>query len=87
MFLKISHNLQENTCARISFLILKKRHWSGGFQWIFEISKNTFFLQGLEVNPEAEACNFIKKETLAQVLAEHSISMWHISIVSLYCLR
>ena len=37
MFLEISQNSQENTCARVSFLI--------------------------------KACNFIKKETLAQVLS------------------
>ena len=39
MFLKISKNLQKNTCARVSFLI----------------------------NLQAEAYNFIKKETLEQV--------------------
>ena len=39
MFLENLQNLQENTCARVSFLIKLK----------------------------AEACNFIKKETLAQV--------------------
>ena len=39
MFLEISQNSQENTCARVSFWI-KLRAW---------------------------ACNFIKKETLAQV--------------------
>ena len=41
MFLKISPNSQEDTCARVSFLIK--------FQ--------------------AEVCNFIKKETLAQVFS------------------
>ena len=41
VFLNISQNSQENTCARVSFLI----------------------------KFEAEACNFIKKETLAQVLS------------------
>ena len=41
VFLEISQNLQENTCARVSFLIK---------------------LQAL-------ACNFIKKETLAQVFS------------------
>ena len=39
VFLEISQNSQENTCARVSFLI----------------------------KLQAEACNFIKKETLAQV--------------------
>ena len=40
VFLGISQNSQENTCAKVSF-----------FQ------------------SQAEACNFIKKETLAQVLS------------------
>ena len=39
VFLKISQNSQENTCARVSFLI------------------------------KLQACNFIKKETLAQVFS------------------
>ena len=39
LFLEISQNSQENTCARVSFLI----------------------------KLQASACNFIKKETLAQV--------------------
>ena len=41
MFLEILHNTQENTCARVSFLIQIQAH----------------------------ACNFIKKETLAQVFS------------------
>ena len=41
MFLEISQNSQENTCARVSFLI----------------------------NLQASDCNFIKKETLAQVFS------------------
>ena len=41
MFLEISQNSQENTCARLSFLI----------------------------KLQAEACNFIKKETLIQVFS------------------
>ena len=41
MFLEISQNSQENTCARVSF------------------SKKL----------QAETCNFIKKETLAQVFS------------------
>ena len=40
VFLKISHNSQENTCTRVSFLI-----------------------------KETEACNFIKRETMAQVFS------------------
>ena len=41
VFLKISQNLLENTCVRVSFL----------------------------VKLQAEACNFIKYETLAQVFS------------------
>ena len=41
VFLEILQNSQENTCARVSFLI----------------------------KLQAEACNFIKKETLAQVFS------------------
>ena len=41
LFLKISQNSQEKTCARVSFLI----------------------------RLQVEACNFIKKETLAQVFS------------------
>ena len=47
VFLKILQNWQENTCARVSFLI----------------------------NLQASACNFIKKETLAQV---SSCKFWEI---------
>ena len=53
VFLEISQNSQENTCARVSFLIklqvapaalLKKRLWHRRFLANFcEISKNTFF--------------------------------------------
>ena len=48
MFLEISQNSQENTEARVSFLIKK----------------------------QAEACNFIKKETLTQVF---SCKFWEVS--------
>ena len=49
VFLEILQNLQENTCVRVSFLIvtclrpatlLKKRLWTGIF--LCEISKNIF---------------------------------------------
>ena len=48
MFLEISQNSQENTCARVSDLI-KLQAWP----------KETL----------AQACNFIKLETLAQVFS------------------
>ena len=48
LFLKIFQSSQENTCARVSFLI----------------------------KLQAEACNFIKKETLVQVF---SCEFWEIS--------
>ena len=44
VFLEISQNSQENTCARVSFLIKLQAS-------------------------RTQACNFIKKETLAQVLS------------------
>ena len=50
VFLEISHNSQENTCARVSFLIklacnfIKKDSLTQVFSCEFcEISKNTFF--------------------------------------------
>ena len=43
VFLEISQNSQENTCAEVSFLI--------------------------KLQASASACNFIKKETLTQVLS------------------
>ena len=48
MFLEISQNSHENTCARASFLIklLKKETLAQVFfSEFFDISKNTFFLQ------------------------------------------
>ena len=50
MFLEISENLQESTCARVSFLI--------------------------KLQAEAEACNFINKETLAQVFSCEFCDIW-----------
>ena len=57
VFLKISQNLQENTCARVSFLIklqasvchfIKKETLALLFSCeFFEISKNTFFREHL----------------------------------------
>ena len=54
MFLEISQNSQENTCARASFLIklacnfLKKEALAQVFSCEFrEISKNTFFIEHL----------------------------------------
>ena len=50
-FLVISQNLQENSCARVSFLMLqtwglqfhlKRDSFIDAFLWICEISKNTF---------------------------------------------
>ena len=38
VFLEILQNSQENTCARVSFFLKKKRLWHN----FCEISKNTF---------------------------------------------
>ena len=51
--LKVSQNSQENTCAKVSFLI--KLH-ALGYNFI---KKETL----------AQACNFIEKEALAQVFS------------------
>ena len=58
MFFEISHNSQENTCVRVSFLIklqaeacniIKKEALAQVFSCeIFEISKNTFFTEHLQ---------------------------------------
>ena len=58
MFLEISQNSQENTCAGDSFLIklqapvlqlMKKESLAQLFSWEFcEISKNTFFTEHLQ---------------------------------------
>ena len=52
MFLEISQNLQENTCARVPFLVkfnfIKKETLVQVFSSEFcEISKNTFFTEHL----------------------------------------
>ena len=55
LFLEISKNSQENTCARVSFLIklqacnfIKKETLAQVFSYEFcEISKNTFFTEHL----------------------------------------
>ena len=48
VFLKISQNSQENTCARISFLIKKKKALAQVFSCEFyEIFKNIFFREHL----------------------------------------
>ena len=55
VFLEISQNLHENTCARVSFLIkpkaysfIKKENIAQVFSCEFcEISKNTFFIEQL----------------------------------------
>ena len=53
MSLKVSQNSQENTCAKVSFLI--KLH-ALGYNFI---KKETL----------AQTCNFIEKEALAQVFS------------------
>ena len=53
VFLEISQNSQENTCARASFLI--------------ELQASVLKLYWKETLPQS--CNFIKKETLAQVFS------------------
>ena len=62
MFLKISQNSQENTCARVSFLVK--------LQEILNFAKflrAPFFIEHLQWL--LQACNFIKKETQSQVFS------------------
>ena len=48
VFLEISKNSQENTCAKVSFSIIKKETLAQVFSCEFyEISKNTFFTEHL----------------------------------------
>ena len=51
VYLEISQNSLESTCARVSFLI--------------KLQSSASFL--IKLQASASACNFIKKETLAQV--------------------
>ena len=48
VFLKVLQNSQENTCARVSATLVKKRLWHRCFPVNFEIFlKNTFFTEHL----------------------------------------
>ena len=81
MFLKISQNSQENACATVFFLIKLQTTLAEAVSQrcsvekvFLEISQNSqenicarvSFL----IKLQAEACNFIKKEALAQVFCE-----------------
>ena len=66
MFLKFSQNLQENTCARVSFLVkfIKKLYQKETltqvlFCEIWEISKNTFSTEHLSVTTSAYTPKFV----------------------------
>ena len=54
--LKISHNSQENTCARVTFL-LKKRLWHRCFP--VEIFKNIFFIEHLRATASQETSGIV----------------------------
>ena len=64
VFLEISQNSQENTCGRDSFLIkLQASCYTPA-----KTSKNLWF-SDVFMGYKKEGCNFIKKETLAQVFS------------------
>ena len=65
VFLEMSKNSQENTCARVSFLII--RLWHRCFPVIFAKFLRAPFLR--EHHLWWLLLNFIKKESLAQVLS------------------
>ena len=58
VFLEISQNSQENTCARVSFYLnCKKETLAQVFSCEFcEISKNTFFIEHLRATA-SKRCN------------------------------
>ena len=63
VFLEISKNSQENTCARVSFLIKLQ-----AFP-VFGLNTERYSVS-LRIQSECgKACSFIKKETLAQVFS------------------
>ena len=70
MFLEISQNSQENTCARVSFLkkllapaALLKKTLAQVFSYEFcEISKNTFFTEHLRTTASELLSNFFSSE-------------------------
>ena len=67
MFLEISQNSQEKTCARVSFLI-KKEVFTCEF---CKISKNTFFTKHLwEIASAAFMSNFFVGSTTAPSVQE-----------------
>ena len=63
VFLEISQNLQENTCARVSFLIkllFKKETLALVLSCEFyEISKNTFFAEHIRVTASYLSSRFL----------------------------
>ena len=64
VFLEISQNSQENTCARVSFLIKLAQVFSCEF---CEISKNTFF-QRTPLVATSDSMSFVNKLILKKYL-------------------
>ena len=73
VFLETSQNWQENTCARVSFLIkMQAETLAQVFSCKFcEISKNTFYYRTPPVDASGENKNK-QKTKLTIVLPEHS---------------
>ena len=80
VFLEISRNLLENTCARFSFLIkleacnfIKKETLARVFSCEFcEISKNTFFIEHLQATASGKGSYDLMNESLSH-LVNHAI--------------
>ena len=64
VFLEISQNSQENTCARVSFLqtFIKIESLTLVFSYEFceNLTKNTIFCRTSQVAASVKACNFTK---------------------------
>ena len=93
MFSEISQNLQENTCARVSFLInfIKKETLAQMFYCEFcEISKNTFFHKThLVAASESNRYSFFSRNsfTKSRVLSEAVVQRCSVKKVFLKILQ
>ena len=77
VFLEILQNSQENTCARVSFLIcnfIKKETLAQVFSCEFcEISKNTFYTEHLRATAFGESNNNLFSELLLHFHGESTV--------------
>ena len=73
VFLEISQNLQENTCARVSFLIKLQAQAK-------EISKNTLFTEHLRTTIS------VRSNSKKIVLEKYGLKILHLESVSKSCI-